>query len=85
MQKPYKEKGSRGTPRDENARMLKKIQEIGNVFEFSIGSEDKTEFHFEKTPDLELKSRKTPLEVSFSSMDHENNSLLHFLSSKSKS
>ena len=66
-------------------RMLKKIQEMGNVSEFSIGSEDKTDFHFQKAPDLTLKGRKVPLEVSFSSMDHENDSLLHFLSNKSKS
>lgn len=84
MPKPTS-KGPRGTTRDESERMLKKIQEMGNVFEFSIGSEDKRDFHFEKATDLVLKDRKTPLEVSFSSMDYENDSLLHFLSNKSKS
>ncbi len=85
MQKHYKEKGHIGTPREQGERMLKKIQGMDNVFEFSIGSEDKTDFHFEKAPNLVLKGRKMPLEISFSSMDHENGSLLHFLSSKSKS
>lgn len=84
MQKPYKEKGPRGTPKDESERMLKKIQEMSNVLEFSIGSEDTTDFRFQKAPDLHLKGKKTPVEVSFSSMDHENDSLLHFLSNKSK-
>lgn len=84
MLKPSR-KDQKDTPRDESERMLKKIQEMGNVFEFSIGSEDKTDFHFEKAPGLPLKGRETPLEVSFSSMDQENDSLLHLLHTKSKS
>ncbi len=74
-----------GTPREQNERMLKKIQEMGNVYDFSIGTDGKAEFLFQKAPSLSLKGGKMALKVSFSSMDQENDTLLHFLLNKAKS
>lgn len=64
--------------------MLKKILTMDNVYDFSTGSDEKTEFRFFRGPNLTTKDGKRTLEVSFSSMDYENTSLLHFLLNKSK-
>ncbi|MFZ1627240.1 MAG: hypothetical protein WAT81_05580 [Candidatus Moraniibacteriota bacterium] len=80
-----RQKDPMGTPREQSERMLKKIQEMGNIYDFSIGSDGKTEFRFQKAKSLSLKGGKMALEVSFSSMEHENKSLLHFLLNTAKS
>lgn len=86
------QKGSIDTPREQSERILKKIQQMGNIFEFSSGTiaepgaPEVTDFYFSsKAPNIDLGPKKQSLEVSFSSMDQENDSLLHFLLNKAKS
>lgn len=70
-------------------RMLKRIQKKEGIWEFYSGrigpdGKDIIDLYYSKEPSLELSQNRQPLEITFSSVEEEDNKLLHFLLSKSK-